>query len=90
MYDINKSQEFVLVGHTIKNMYNSYRGMSTKTSLYPKRSFENEQNLRSIYISCTKRNIFCILTDTLSKTVKSSCSLRVSIYKNEFNNRESL
>ena len=71
-------------------MYNNYKAMSTKTSSYPIRFLENGQKLGSIYINCTKRNIFCTLTDTLSKKVKSSCSLRVSNYKNEFNERETL
>ena len=71
------------------NIYNS-KGMSTKTFVRPIRFLENEQKLGSIYINCTKRNIFCTLTDTLSKKVKSSCSLRVPNYKNEFNERENL
>nr|YP_009330423.1 ribosomal protein S11 [Coccophora langsdorfii]ANS72195.1 ribosomal protein S11 [Coccophora langsdorfii] len=61
---------------------------------------ENTRGIRSlsiqsrglglIYLKSTKRNIFCTLVDYASKTVKSSCSLRVPVYKNEFNERENL
>ena len=88
--NIYNSKEFVLAGNTIKKTFNNSKGMSTKTFLRPIRFLENEQKLGSIYINCTKRNIFCTLTDTLSKKVKSSCSLRVPNYKNEFNERENL
>nr|YP_448618.1 ribosomal protein S11 [Fucus vesiculosus]AAR29312.1 ribosomal protein S11 [Fucus vesiculosus] len=89
---ICNSKEFVLAVNTIKKTFNNSKGMSTKTFLRPRpiRFLENEQKLGSIYINCTKRNIFCTLTDTLSKKVKSSCSLRVPNYKNEFNERENL
>ena len=46
--------------------------------------------LGSIYIKCTHRNIFCTLMDTLNKKVKTSCSLRVPSYENEYNERENL
>ena len=64
--------------------------MSTRTCLYPTRLLENEHKLASICINCTKRNVLCTLTDTLSTKVKSSCSLRVPNYKNEFDEREKL
>nr|YP_010372555.1 ribosomal protein S11 [Myagropsis myagroides]UPE50192.1 ribosomal protein S11 [Myagropsis myagroides] len=46
--------------------------------------------LGSVYLRCTKRNIFCVLVDSNSKVIKTSCSLRVPYYKNEFNERENL
>ena len=90
IYNINKSKELVLVRNTKKYIYSNYKGISTKISSYPTSFLENGQKLGSIYINCTKRNIFCTLTDTLSRKVKSSCSLRVPNYKNEFNERENL
>ena len=76
------------VDHTLKKyIYSNYKGISTKISSYPTSFLENGQKLGSIYTNCTKRNIFCTLTDTLSRKVKSSCSLRVPNYKNEFNER---
>ena len=71
-------------------MHNNYKCMSTKTCSYPIRFLENGQKLGSVYINCTKRNSFCNSTDTLSKKVKSSCSLRDPNYKNEFNERENI
>ena len=44
----------------------------------------------NIYIKSTNRNIFCVLLDTQDKKVKTSCSLRVPEYENEFNERENL
>nr|YP_009341739.1 ribosomal protein S11 [Sargassum aquifolium]YP_010401948.1 ribosomal protein S11 [Sargassum feldmannii]ALE29505.1 ribosomal protein S11 [Sargassum aquifolium]UQV81123.1 ribosomal protein S11 [Sargassum feldmannii] len=46
--------------------------------------------LGSVYLRCTKRNIFCTLVDCKSRAIKTSCSLRVPDYKNEFNERENL
>ena len=44
----------------------------------------------NIYIKSTNRNIFCTLMDVQKKQVKTSCSLRVPQYENEFNERENL
>nr|YP_009073524.1 ribosomal protein S11 [Scytosiphon lomentaria]AIQ78528.1 ribosomal protein S11 [Scytosiphon lomentaria] len=44
----------------------------------------------NIYIKSTGRNIFCTLIGTEDKKVKTSCSLRVPEYNNEFNERENL
>ncbi|CAM9134288.1 unnamed protein product [Ectocarpus sp. 13 AM-2016] len=44
----------------------------------------------NVYIKSTNRNIFCILLDTQDKKVKTSCSLRVPEYENEFNERENI
>lgn len=46
--------------------------------------------LGSVYLRCTKRNIFCTLIDCDSNSIKTSCSLRVPYYKNEFNERDNL
>nr|ALG63449.1 ribosomal protein S11 [Saccharina sp. ye-C] len=43
-----------------------------------------------IIIKSTKRNVFCTLMDTAEKKVKTSCSLRVPSYENEYNERENL
>nr|WJW71306.1 ribosomal protein S11 [Macrocystis pyrifera] len=43
-----------------------------------------------IIIKSTKRNIFCTLMDIDEKKVKTSCSLRVPSYVNEYNERENL
>lgn len=48
------------------------------------------KKLGSVYLRCTKRNIFCTLVDCKSNVIKTSCSLRVPDYKNEFNERENL
>nr|YP_010418006.1 ribosomal protein S11 [Sargassum polycystum]YP_010418173.1 ribosomal protein S11 [Sargassum plagiophyllum]AMO66462.1 ribosomal protein S11 [Sargassum polycystum]USF18224.1 ribosomal protein S11 [Sargassum polycystum]USF18391.1 ribosomal protein S11 [Sargassum plagiophyllum] len=48
------------------------------------------KKLGSVYLRCTKRNIFCTLVDCKSNIIKTSCSLRVPDYKNEFNERENL
>nr|QWK44995.1 ribosomal protein S11 [Analipus japonicus] len=47
-------------------------------------------HLGSVYIKCTKRNIFCALINTLENKVITSCSMRVPPYENEFNERENL
>ena len=44
----------------------------------------------NIYIKSTNRNIFCTLIGTEDKKVKTSCSIRVPEYNNEFNERENL
>ncbi|CAM9208397.1 unnamed protein product [Ectocarpus sp. 12 AP-2014] len=44
----------------------------------------------NVYIKSTNRNIFCILLDIQDKKVKTSCSLRVPEYENEFNERENV
>lgn len=44
----------------------------------------------NIYIKSTRRNIFCTLMDTQDKVIKTSCSLRVPQYENQFNEREDL
>jgi len=46
--------------------------------------------LGSLYIKCTKRNIFCTLMDPLNKKVETSCSLRVPTYDNKYNERDNL
>nr|YP_011007914.1 ribosomal protein S11 [Aureophycus aleuticus]WBP69745.1 ribosomal protein S11 [Aureophycus aleuticus] len=43
-----------------------------------------------IIIKSTKRNVFCTLMDMDEKKVKTSCSLRVPVYENEYNERENL
>nr|QWK44459.1 ribosomal protein S11 [Cymathaere triplicata] len=43
-----------------------------------------------ILIKSTKRNVFCTLIDAEEKKVKTSCSLRVPTYENEYNERENL
>nr|QWK44213.1 ribosomal protein S11 [Akkesiphycus lubricus] len=42
----------------------------------------------TVFIRCSKRNVFCTLMDTLDKKVKTSCSMRVPAYENEYNERE--
>nr|YP_009092618.1 ribosomal protein S11 [Colpomenia peregrina]AIR12181.1 ribosomal protein S11 [Colpomenia peregrina] len=44
----------------------------------------------NVYIRSTNRNIFCTLMDLKDKKVKTSCSLKVPDYINEFNERENL
>lgn len=44
----------------------------------------------NIFIKSTKRNIFCTLLGLEDKKVKTSCSLRIPEYINEFNERENL
>nr|YP_011008264.1 ribosomal protein S11 [Hapterophycus canaliculatus]WBP70165.1 ribosomal protein S11 [Hapterophycus canaliculatus] len=65
------------------------------TSPYTTKIFkvENEELLKkkgNVYIKSTNRNIFCTLIGTKDKKVKTSCSLRVPEYNNEFNERENL
>nr|YP_009049439.1 ribosomal protein S11 [Sargassum muticum]AIE46234.1 ribosomal protein S11 [Sargassum muticum] len=48
------------------------------------------KKLGSVYLKCTKRNIFCTLVDCESNTIKTSCSLKVPDYKSEFNERVNL
>nr|YP_011008194.1 ribosomal protein S11 [Eisenia bicyclis]WBP70095.1 ribosomal protein S11 [Eisenia bicyclis] len=43
-----------------------------------------------IFIKSTKRNVFCILMDSDEKKIKTSCSLRVPVYENKYNERENL
>nr|QWK44765.1 ribosomal protein S11 [Pleurophycus gardneri] len=50
----------------------------------------NKEKSGVILIKSTKRNVFCTLMDTQEKKVKTSCSLRVPIYENEYNERENL
>nr|AZJ13614.1 ribosomal protein S11 [Endarachne binghamiae] len=56
-------------------------------SSYTGTSFKKKGN---IYIKSTHRNIFCTLMSTEDNKVKTSCSLRVPEYNNEFNERENL
>ncbi|CAN0284576.1 unnamed protein product [Ectocarpus sp. 4 AP-2014] len=44
----------------------------------------------NVYLKSTNKNIFCILLDAQDKKVKTSCSLRVPEYENEFNERENV
>ena len=48
------------------------------------------QKFGKIYIKSTRKNIFCTLIDIKDKKVKTSWSLRVPNYENEFNERENL
>ena len=57
-------------------------------SNYNKISIKVSQKKGNIYIKSTRRNIFCSLMDTQEKKIKTSCSLRVTQYNNEFNERE--
>ena len=41
----------------------------------------------NIYMKSTSRNIFCTLMDVRNKKVKTSCTLKVPEYENEFNER---
>nr|QWK44803.1 ribosomal protein S11 [Postelsia palmaeformis] len=50
--------------------------------------FEEKKGV--ILIKSTKRNIFCTLMDIEGKKIKTSCSLRVPAYVNEYNERENL
>lgn len=51
---------------------------------------KNKEKKGVILIKSTKRNVFCTLLDTDEKKVKTSCSLRVPAYENEYNERENL
>jgi len=55
-----------------------------------KSRIQNNNKKGNIYIKSTNRNIFCTLIDVQKKKVKTSCSLRVPQYENEFNERENL
>ncbi|CAM9110927.1 unnamed protein product [Ectocarpus sp. 8 AP-2014] len=51
---------------------------------------ESNAKRGNVYIKSTNQNIFCILLDTQDKKVKTSCSLKVPEYENEFNERENV
>jgi len=51
---------------------------------------QTAQKLGSLYIKCTKRNIFGTLINPLNKKVETSCSLRVPAYDNKYNERDNL
>nr|QWK44381.1 ribosomal protein S11 [Arthrothamnus bifidus] len=51
---------------------------------------KNQEKKGIIIIKSTKRNVFCTLMDIDEKKVKTSCSLRVPSYENEYNERENL
>nr|QWK45033.1 ribosomal protein S11 [Lessoniopsis littoralis] len=51
---------------------------------------KNKEKKGIILIKSTKRNVFCILMDSQEKKVKTSCSLQVPVYENEYNERENL
>nr|YP_009115001.1 ribosomal protein S11 [Saccharina latissima]AIZ58361.1 ribosomal protein S11 [Saccharina latissima] len=53
-------------------------------------SKQTQEKKGIIIIKSTKRNVFCTLMDTAEKKVKTSCSLRVPSYVNEYNERENL
>ncbi len=54
------------------------------------KEIESKIKKGNIYIKSTRRNIFCTLMDIQEKIIKTSCSLRVPQYENEFNERENL
>lgn len=60
----------------------------SKKPKYNKFSIKVSQKKGNIYINSTRRNIFCSLMDIQEKKIKTSCSLRVAQYNNEFNERE--
>lgn len=64
------------------NFSTMLKSSKEKKEIYVKRG--------NVYIRSTNRNIFCVLLDTQDKKVKTSCSLRVPEYENEFNERENL
>lgn len=51
---------------------------------------KNRKKKGIIFIKSTTRNVFCTLIDIQEKKVKTSCSLRVPAYENEYNERENL
>lgn len=53
-------------------------------------STDIHKNFGNIYIKSTKKNIFCTLWDPIDKKVRTSCSLKVVKYENEFNERINL
>lgn len=91
------TQMLVNNAYFVKNLYdfrsiNYFRrnfGKNTSTAGYLNENTRTSK-LGSVYLRCTKRNIFCILVDYKSNVIKTSCSLRVPDYKNEFNERENL
>nr|WBP70025.1 ribosomal protein S11 [Ecklonia cava subsp. stolonifera] len=50
----------------------------------------NNEKKGIVFIKSTKKNVFCILMDSDEKKVKTSCSLRVPVYENKYNERENL
>lgn len=56
------------------------------------KSFSTENSVKrgNVFVKSTSKNIFCTLMDLKDKKVKTSCSLRVPEYQNEFNERVSL
>nr|YP_003288869.1 ribosomal protein S11 [Saccharina coriacea]BAI48721.1 ribosomal protein S11 [Saccharina coriacea] len=61
------------------------------SDIYTKSLLKQTQEKKGIIIiKSTKRNVFCTLMDTAEKKVKTSCSLRVPSYENEYNERENL
>ena len=48
------------------------------------------QNRGNLYIKSTKKNIFCSLLDPSDNKIKTSCSIKVVKYDNEFNERINL
>nr|YP_009549885.1 ribosomal protein S11 [Cladosiphon okamuranus]AYW52599.1 ribosomal protein S11 [Cladosiphon okamuranus] len=55
--------------------------------LKAKSPFRRPNKRGSIYIKSTKSNLFCTLMDVKEKKVKTSCSLKVPEYDNEFNEK---
>nr|YP_009050511.1 ribosomal protein S11 [Sargassum fusiforme]AIG23778.1 ribosomal protein S11 [Sargassum fusiforme]QJC59485.1 ribosomal protein S11 [Sargassum fusiforme] len=74
------------------NPVSRFRQKAVKNILIVKyfNSNTGTKKLGSVYLRCTKRNIFCTLVDCESNAIKTSCSLKVPDYKNEFNERENL
>nr|YP_010485667.1 ribosomal protein S11 [Sargassum macrocarpum]YP_010485704.1 ribosomal protein S11 [Sargassum serratifolium]UVW81776.1 ribosomal protein S11 [Sargassum macrocarpum]UVW81813.1 ribosomal protein S11 [Sargassum serratifolium] len=83
-YFVEKLFKFKSVSH--------YRQKVVKNPLIVRYLTDNTRTEKfgSVYLRCTRRNIFCILADCESNAIKTSCSLRVPDYKNEFNERENL
>nr|YP_010127828.1 ribosomal protein S11 [Lessonia flavicans]QPP20355.1 ribosomal protein S11 [Lessonia flavicans] len=62
---------------------------SLANSIEEKNLFKkNKEKKGIIFIKSTKRNVFCTLLDIDEKKVKTSCSLRVPAYENQYNERE--
>ena len=86
----------MLVEPKILNKKNAspLRNLIAYNTTATKKSIEKEKLLKkkkgNIYIKSTSRNIFCTLIGIEDKKVKTSCSLRVPEYINEFNERENL
>jgi len=51
---------------------------------------QTAKKLGSLFIKCTKRNIFCTLINPFNNKVETSCSLRVPAYDNKYNERDNL